>query len=303
MVNCVSLVYFSATKTTQKNLRAIAEGIGLPVKEYDFTLPQNRSADITFGPDELVLAGAPVYGGVMPLLEREYLEQHVSGQNTPCVVVAVYGNRAYDDCLVEMEDLMTERGFAVIAAAACIGEHSLTSEIATGRPDESDLAKAKAFGKQLAEKLQQNLSALPKGTIPRQTAPTGSAALPTQWARKMSTAAPTADCACATARSAPSMPRILARWTPASACGVWPACACARSTPSSSPRTPTKVRSRGASPPSRSPARNRNFICKPPEKSRVTSRGIFYLVQIICSSICPVAGSVPRLASTKPSRR
>ena len=64
MVNCVSLVYFSATKTTQKNLRAIAEGIGLPVKEYDFTLPQNRSADITFGPDELVLAGAPVYGGV-----------------------------------------------------------------------------------------------------------------------------------------------------------------------------------------------------------------------------------------------
>ena len=152
MVNCVSLVYFSATKTTQKNLRTIAEGIGLPVKEYDFTLPQNRSADITFGPDELVLAGAPVYGGVMPLLEREYLEQHVSGQNTPCVVVAVYGNRAYDDCLVEMEDLMTEKGFAVIAAAACIGEHSLTSEIATGRPDESDLAKAKAFGKQLAEK-------------------------------------------------------------------------------------------------------------------------------------------------------
>ena len=48
IVNCVSLVYFSATKTTQKNLRAIAEGIGLPVKEYDFTLPQNRSADIAF---------------------------------------------------------------------------------------------------------------------------------------------------------------------------------------------------------------------------------------------------------------
>lgn len=166
MVNCVSLVYFSATKTTQKNLRTIAEGIGLPVKEYDFTLPQNRSADIAFGPDELVLAGAPVYGGVMPLLEREYLEQHVSGQNTPCVVVAVYGNRAYDDCLVEMEDLMTEKGFAVIAAAACIGEHSLTSEIATGRPDESDLAKSKAFGKQLAEKLQKGVSPLPKGTIP-----------------------------------------------------------------------------------------------------------------------------------------
>ena len=61
---------------------------------------------------------------------------------------------------------MTEKGFSVIAAAACIGEHSLTSEIATGRPDESDLAKAKAFGKQLAEKLQKGVSPLPKGTIP-----------------------------------------------------------------------------------------------------------------------------------------
>ena len=65
MVNCVSLVYFSATKTTQKNLRTIAEGLGLPVKEYDFTLPQNRSADIAFGPAALVLVGAPVFGGVM----------------------------------------------------------------------------------------------------------------------------------------------------------------------------------------------------------------------------------------------
>ena len=166
MINCVSLVYFSATKTTQKNLKAIAEGTGLPVKEYDFTLPQKRSADLSFGPDDLVLVGSPVYGGLMPLLVRGYLEQHVSGQNTPCVVVAVYGNRAYDDCLVEMEDLMTEKGFIVVAGAGCLGEHSHSSQVATGRPDESDLAKAKDFGRQLSEKLQKGVSALPKGTLP-----------------------------------------------------------------------------------------------------------------------------------------
>ena len=166
MVSKVSLVYFSATKTTRNNLRAMAEGIGLPVTEYDFTLPQNRVADLTFGPDELVLVGSPVYGGLMPLLVREYLQQHVSGQNTPCVVVAVYGNRAYDDCLVEMQDLMTEKGFVVVAGAGCIGEHSLTSEIATGRPDAQDLEKAKAFGSQLAEKLKGQMTALAKDAFP-----------------------------------------------------------------------------------------------------------------------------------------
>ena len=62
----------------------------------------------------------------MPLLVREYLEKHISGNNTPCAIVAVYGNRHFDDCLVEMEDLLTEKGFLVTAAAACLGEHSYT---------------------------------------------------------------------------------------------------------------------------------------------------------------------------------
>ena len=143
---------------------------------------------------------------------------------------------------------MTEKGFAVIAAAACIGEHSLTSEIATGRPDESDLAKAKAFGKQLAEKLQQNLSALPKGTIP------GNRPYRERGA------------------SNPMGPENVNGCTHCGLCvrncpvGAIDAEDPGKSTPSSSPRTPTKVRSRGASPPSRSPARNRNFICKPSKK-------------------------------------
>ena len=62
---------------------------------------------------------------------------------------------------------MTAKGFVVTAAAACIGEHSFTTQIATGRPDEEDLAKAEAFGRQLAEKLQNApLTALEQGVIP-----------------------------------------------------------------------------------------------------------------------------------------
>ena len=166
MAKKLTLVYFSATQTTMRNLRAMAEGTGYSYNEVDFTLPQNRKDDVTFGEDDFVIVGSPVYGGVMPLLVREYLEQHVKGKNTPCAVVAVYGNRAFDDCLVEMEDLMTENGFVVEAAAACLGEHSFSTQIATGRPDQSDIEWAKEFGKKLKIKMDGPVKALEKGVIP-----------------------------------------------------------------------------------------------------------------------------------------
>ena len=118
MAKKVTLVYFSSTKTTKKNLLAMAEGMGCPFETVDFTLPASRERDVCFGKDDFVIFGSPVYGGVMPLLVREYLEKHINGNNTPCAIVAVYGNRHFDDCLVEMEDLLTEKGFLVTAAAA-----------------------------------------------------------------------------------------------------------------------------------------------------------------------------------------
>ena len=166
MAKKVTLVYFSSTKTTKKNLLAMAEGMGCPFETVDFTLPASRERDVCFGEDNFVIFGSPVYGGVMPLLVREYLEKHISGNNTPCAIVAVYGNRHFDDCLVEMEDLLTQKGFLVTAAAACLGEHSYTTQIATGRPDEADLAWAKEFGQKLQEKLTGPVQALEKGVIP-----------------------------------------------------------------------------------------------------------------------------------------
>ena len=153
----VSLVYFSSTKTTQRTVRAIgralAKAFAIPVQEYAFTLPNARSRKLHFASDQLVVVGSPVYGGVMPLLVREYLAQYVTGEKTACILAAVYGNRNFDDCLVEMQDLMEENGFVVTAAAACIGEHSYSTAIASGRPNAQDLALAEEFGRQVAQKL------------------------------------------------------------------------------------------------------------------------------------------------------
>ena len=121
----VSLVYFSSTKTTQRTVRAIgralAKAFDIPVQEYDFTLPNARSRKLHFTSDQLVIVGSPVYGGVMPLLVREYLAQYVTGEKTACVLAVIYGNRNFDDCLVEMQDLMEENGFEAVFVGSGAG--------------------------------------------------------------------------------------------------------------------------------------------------------------------------------------
>jgi NAD-dependent dihydropyrimidine dehydrogenase PreA subunit len=69
--------------------------------------------------------------------------------------VVTYGNRAYEDALRELGDLVSEVGFQPIAAGVFLCEHSFSApEVPTahGRPDTKDLANAEKFGKQIREK-------------------------------------------------------------------------------------------------------------------------------------------------------
>lgn len=145
------IAHFSPTGTTAKVARAIAQGAGCPVREVDLSLP---AAPEAVGEGELLLAAIPVFGGRVPVAALERLAQ-LKGNGQPAVAVAVYGNRAYDDALLELKDALEENGFRVVAAAAFIAEHSIAREIAAGRPDAADLEKAAAFGAAVAEKLAQ----------------------------------------------------------------------------------------------------------------------------------------------------
>ncbi len=144
-----NLVYFSPTDTTKKVLTEISKGIEAGVIEhYDLTPPdsENKPA-VTFG-DELTIFGVPVYGGRVPMTAVERLRR-IKGRNTPAVVVAVYGNREFEDALLELKDIVIAAGFKPFAAGAFIGEHSFSDEqtpIAPGHPDAIDVEKAKSFG-------------------------------------------------------------------------------------------------------------------------------------------------------------
>ena len=133
------------------------------VEIVDLTLPGHRPADVSCGADDVLVFGFPVYAGRVPALLRDEFA-HLIGQDTPAVIVGLYGNRDFDDALLEAADLLGERGFDVVAAGAFIGEHSLTARVGTGRPDDADVAAAQRFGRELGERLARG-SRLPQPAI------------------------------------------------------------------------------------------------------------------------------------------
>jgi ferredoxin len=121
----------------------------------DITPPDARRHRLPTSDEELLVVGVPVYMGRVPALLSEWLNT-IEARSTPAVCVVVYGNRAYDDALLELKDTLTRRGCVPIAGAAFIGEHSFSSSetpTAEGRPNASDLTQAEEFGRRVSEKL------------------------------------------------------------------------------------------------------------------------------------------------------
>jgi Flavodoxins len=149
-IESVKLVYFSPTETTKAVVQEIARGITQSnVELLDITRPDARKRSLQTSERELLIIGVPVYMGRIPALSSKWLHA-IQAHNTPAVCVVVYGNRVYDDALLELNDILTGRGCKPIAGAAFIGEHSFsTAETPTaeGRPDAGDLKHAELFGK------------------------------------------------------------------------------------------------------------------------------------------------------------
>ena len=157
-IQTVRLVYFSPTRTTKAILDSIAEGIGVDVvKHIDVTLPDSDRHDFSeMKEDELLVIGAPVYAGRIPeIAVRRF--QRLKSNGNPAVIVVLYGNREYEDALLELSDLAASAGFVPVTGGAFIGEHSFSSAsipLAKGRPDTADLRCAREFGASIGEYLQ-----------------------------------------------------------------------------------------------------------------------------------------------------
>lgn len=155
-IDSVKLVYFSPTGTTKAVVTGIARGTGAgTVETVDLTRPAARVQPLQVTAKDLLIIGVPVYMGRVPAILTDWLNA-IRACNTPAVCVVVYGNRTYEDALLELKNIVTACGCIPVAGAGFIGEHSFSdagTPTAQGRPDADDLARAEEFGRNIRKKL------------------------------------------------------------------------------------------------------------------------------------------------------
>lgn len=157
-ISRICKVYFSPCRSVGQVVSKMAEGaaelLHVPVSEWDFTLPAAREGKYGFEAGDLVFFGTPVYAGRVPNKIMPFVRDGFSGKGALAVPVVVFGNRSYDDGLVELRNLLEGNGFHTIGAAAVVARHSFSNIIAAGRPNEEDLEAIAVFTRRVLEKVK-----------------------------------------------------------------------------------------------------------------------------------------------------
>lgn len=164
----ISEITFSPTGGTRRVADILAHALGNDIRTIDLADPHfDASATLPPSSDEVAVIAAPAYAGRMPGPAAERIAQ-LDGNGARAVIVCVYGNRAYDDTLAQLQDVAQKAGFTVIAAVAAIAEHSVARRYATGRPDGDDKAALEGFAAQIAAKLASGDDTCPQvpGHVP-----------------------------------------------------------------------------------------------------------------------------------------
>lgn len=170
-IQSVACLCFSPTGTTRRIGEKIAQGMGCEqVEIMDCTRRSWRKNGQFDFPQDLIIIATPVYYGRVPEEIVPFLKT-LNVQNKPAVVVVVYGNREYDDALLELYDISVARGFIPVACGAFVAEHSYSSPdrpIAPARPDSEDVKTAQLFGSRIMDKLSsiRSIENIQKITVP-----------------------------------------------------------------------------------------------------------------------------------------
>lgn len=159
MIKKIWAASFSPTGGTEHIVSLLAEEMGkclkLPVHKISFTLPDERKKSCTFTEEDLLILGTPMYAGRIPNKILPDVDRSFEGNGTLAVAVSVFGNRNYDDGLMELALLLENHGFCVAAAAAAAARHAFSDDIGAGRPDKQDEKELRVFARRAAEKIKE----------------------------------------------------------------------------------------------------------------------------------------------------
>ncbi len=145
-------IYFSPTGGTKKVADLVAGAWGGQKEEIDISRREADYSVYKFEPSDLCLVAVPSFGGRVPGIALERLSA-MSGGGAKTVMAAVFGNRAIDDTLLELEDTLIGAGFHPVAAMEANAEHSIMHQFGAGRPDGEDGEELREFAAKIQEKL------------------------------------------------------------------------------------------------------------------------------------------------------
>ena len=146
-------IVFSPTGGTKRVTDALLSQWEGTFEEVDLTNAKSDFSAFDFSKDDVAVIAVPSYSGRIPALAADRIKE-LHGNQTRCVIVGVYGNRAYEDTLIELNDLAEQSGFCVIAAVAAIAQHSIMHQYAAGRPDEQDKDELYGFAEKILDKIK-----------------------------------------------------------------------------------------------------------------------------------------------------
>lgn len=148
----ITNICYSPGGTTAVIADLIATAVGENITTYD--LMKTKSLEKTeFAQGEFLVVTMPVFAGRLPEMCADVLKG-LKGNNTPAIAAVVYGNRDYDDALLELTDILADGGFAVQGACALIARHSIFPQVAADRPDENDKRSIQTFATVCAGKAE-----------------------------------------------------------------------------------------------------------------------------------------------------
>ncbi len=156
MLNRLDFYFFSPTGGTKKAGEIVCQGLSEKVYFIDLGI---RDQALGTPESETIVVAVPVFGGRIPVVVAERL-RHLEGGGKKAVTLVVYGTRAYEDALLELNDIIQEQGFEIVASAALIAQHSIVSDVGKGRPDEQDQAEILGFTQKVVKKLENGEESL-----------------------------------------------------------------------------------------------------------------------------------------------
>ena len=154
MNRTTTMIHFSPSGTTARTANLIAANISDSVQSIDL-LKDKPKMEKHFSSNDIVVVAMPVFAGRLPGICADMLGM-LKGDRTPAIAAVVYGNRAYEDALLELTDILKENGFIVVGAGAMVAQHSIFPNVAKGRPDESDIEMIRGFAARCAAVIESS---------------------------------------------------------------------------------------------------------------------------------------------------